>query len=66
MSREKRNERYGFGGSKWKAKRNDDDAGDLSSLDKRRQRGFRGQNKGSKKKGGPQRPGKNRRMQMKR
>jgi rRNA-processing protein EBP2 len=62
LSREKRNERYGFGGSKRQVKRNDDDAGDLSALDKRR-RGFQSKGKPGKRKGKAQRPGKQRRMQ---
>jgi len=62
MNREKRNEKYGFGGNKRQAKRNDDDAGDLSGLDRRsRPAGNKkGIPKGGKKK---QRPGKQRRMQ---
>jgi rRNA-processing protein EBP2 len=64
LTREKRNERYGFGGSKRKVKRNDDDAGDLSSFDRRGGRGFGGRGRGGKRRGGPQRPGKQRRMQQ--
>ena len=65
ITREKRNERYGFGGNKRKMKRNDEDVGDMSSFDRRGGRGgFRGQGRGSMKRGGrPQRPGKQRRMQ---
>ena len=63
LTREKRNERYGFGGSKRKVKRNDDDVGDLSALDKRRRGGFQNKGKPGKRKGKPQRPGKARRMQ---
>ena len=67
LTREKRNERYGFGGSKRNIKRNDDDAGDLSSFDRRGGRGgFGGRGRGGKRKGGPQRPGKQRRMQQRR
>jgi rRNA-processing protein EBP2 len=65
MTREKRNERYGFGGSKRKTKRNDDDVHDLSSFDKRGRHRFQGKGRGGKRKG-PQRPGKQRRMQQKR
>lgn len=64
MSREKRNEKYGYGGSKRSMKRNDDDAGDLSHFDKRGRGGFRGRTKGGMGKRGPQRPGKRRRMQQ--
>lgn len=60
MTRERRNERYGFGGNKRKQKRDDEDAGDLSAFDRRGKGGFRG--RGGKRKG-PQRPGKARRMQ---
>ena len=66
LTREKRNDRYGFGGSKRKEKRNDDDVNDMSSFDKRGGRGgFRGRGRGGKRGGGPQRPGKRRRMQQK-
>jgi len=61
MTREKRNEKYGYGGSKKKFKRNDEDAGDLSVFDRRSKGGFKGR-KGKK----PQRPGKQRRMQQRR
>ena len=66
ITREKRNEKYGFGGNKRKQKRNDDDAGDLSSFDRRGKGGFRGGRggRGGKRKG-PQRPGKARRMKQK-
>jgi rRNA-processing protein EBP2 len=56
LTRERRNDKYGYGGSKKKFKRNDDDdAGDLSVFDKR----GKGERKGKK----SQRPGKSRRMQ---
>lgn len=61
LTRERRNEKYGYGGSKKKFKRNDDDAGDLSMFGKRSKGGFKG--KGGKQ---PQRPGKQRRMQQRR
>jgi rRNA-processing protein EBP2 len=65
MTRDKRNERYGFGGSKRNMKRNDADVGDMSSFDRRGGRGgFSGRGRGGAKRGGrPQRPGKQRRMQ---
>jgi len=65
ITREKRNDRYGFGGSKRKMKRNDEDVGDMSSFDRRGRGGFRGRGRGGMKRGGgrPQRPGKQRRMQ---
>jgi len=66
LTREKRNDRYGFGGSKRKEKRNDDDVGDMSSFEKRGRGGFRGRGgRGGKRGGGAQRPGKRRRMQQK-
>jgi hypothetical protein len=43
MTRDRRNEKYGYGGSKKKFKRNDDDAGDLSVFDKRGKGGRRGE-----------------------
>ena len=66
ITREKRNERYGFGGSKRQMKRDDGDVGDMSSFDRRGRRGgFRGRGRGGAKRGGrPQRPGKQRRMQQ--
>jgi rRNA-processing protein EBP2 len=66
MTREKRNDRYGFGGSKRKVKRNDDDVGDLSSFDKRGRGGAHARGRGGNRRGGPQRPGKQRRLQHKR
>jgi Eukaryotic rRNA processing protein EBP2 len=33
ITREKRNEKYGYGGSKRKVRQNDEDAGDLSVFD---------------------------------
>jgi len=64
ITREKRNERYGFGGSKRKMKRDDQDVGDMSSFDRRGRGGFRGRGRGGmKSRGRPQRPGKQRRMQ---
>jgi rRNA-processing protein EBP2 len=66
MTREKRNERYGFGGPKRNNKRNDDDVGETSAFGNRgRGRGGRGGLRGGKRKGGPQRLGKNRRMHQK-
>lgn len=59
MTREKRNERYGFGGSKRKMKRNDDDVGDLSNFSKGTRTGHGGKKKINK------RPGKARRMKLK-
>jgi hypothetical protein len=59
VTREKRNEKYGYGGSKRKVKRNDEDAGDLSMFDKHGKGGFKGRKK-------TQRPGKQRRMQQRR
>ena len=63
-TREKRNEKYGFGGNKRKIKRNDDDAGDLSHFDKRAREGFGRRGRGGKRRGGPQRLGKQRRMKQ--
>ena len=70
MTRDKRNERYGFGGNKRQAKRNDDDVDDFGSG---RGGGGRGGFKGREGRGGkgrgngpPHSPGKQRRMQHKR
>jgi hypothetical protein len=59
MTREKRNERYGFGRSKRHMKRDDGDVGDMSSFDRRGRRGgFRGRGRGGAKRGGTSKTGK--------
>jgi rRNA-processing protein EBP2 len=74
MTREKRNERFGFGGSKRGRKRDDGDVGDLEAFDRRGRGAMRGRGggrggggargRGGIRKGGPQRPGKQRRMKQ--
>jgi rRNA-processing protein EBP2 len=68
MTRENRNEKYGFGGNVRKRKRDDGDVWDTGSRGGGRGggRGGRGGGRGGRgaKRGGPQRPGKQRRQQQ--
>src|SRR2546423_320149 len=62
ISREGRNEKYGFGGNARKRKRDDSDV--WNETGKGGRGGFGGRGRGGKKRAGPQRPGKQRRQQQ--